>query len=93
MLVVPQAGGDAAGFAPKLEARVKEAFPTASTAPLVNMILGANATITAKSPDDLLSFAGSGLPELVSDIIAKLMGAAIRRDPRDRLREAPGDDW
>jgi hypothetical protein len=89
VLVVPQASGDAARFAPQLEGRVREAFPTAS---LVNAIRGANATIAAKSPNDLLSFATNGLAELVSDIIAQLMGAAIRR-PRDALDGAPGDDW
>ena len=73
---------------PQLEGRVREAFPTAS---LVSAIRGANATIAAKSPNDLLSFATNGLAELVSDIIAQLMGAAIRR-PRDALDGAPGDD-
>jgi hypothetical protein len=59
---------------------------------LVNAICRANATIAGMSPDELLGFAGSGLPELVGDVIAQLMGAAIRR-PRDALDGAPGSDW
>lgn len=89
VLIVPQAGGDAASFAPELETQVKLAFPDA---PLVDEICRANAIIAEKSPDDLLAFARAGLPELVGDVIAQLMGAAIRR-PRDALDGAPGSDW
>jgi len=89
VLIVPQAGGDAALFAPELETQVKLAFPDAR---LVDKICRANAIIAEMSPDDLLGFAATGLPELVGDVIAQLMGAAIRR-PRDAFDGAPGSDW
>jgi hypothetical protein len=89
VLIVPQAGGDAARFAPELATHVKQAFCDAS---LADMICRANATIAGMSPGELLGFATAGLPELVGDVIAHLMGAAIRR-PRDALDQAPGSDW
>jgi hypothetical protein len=89
VLIVPQAGGDAAQFAPELEGHVRQAFPDA---PLANAICRANATIAGMSLDDLLGFAATGLPELAGDIVAQLMGAAFKR-PRDALDGAPGDDW
>jgi hypothetical protein len=89
VLIVPQAGGDAAGFAGELEASVRRAFTDASMA---DAICQANATIAKLSPSDLLTFAATDFPKMVGDLIARLMGAAMRR-PRDALEGAPGSDW
>ncbi len=89
VLIVPQAGGDAARFAPELEAHVRQAFMDASFA---DAICQANAKVAGLSPEELLGFAVIGFPELIGDLIARLMGAAIKR-PRDALEGAPGNDW
>ena len=89
VLVVPQAGGDAADFVPLLAGHIKQAFNETSLADAVRQ---ANERIAGLSPSALPGFADTDLPELVGDVIAKLMGAGIRRS-RDAIDGAPGNDW
>jgi phosphoglycolate phosphatase-like HAD superfamily hydrolase len=89
VLIVPQAGGDAASFVPELERYVRAAFADTS---LAEAICTANAKIAAVSRDELLGFAVTGFPDLVNDLVARLMGAAMNR-PRDALVGGPGSDW
>ncbi len=89
VLIVPQAGGDAASFVPELEKYVRAAFADTS---LAEAICTANAKIAAVSRDELLGFAVTEFPDLVNDLVARLMGAAMNR-PRDALVGGPGSDW
>ena len=89
VLIFPQAGGDAAGFAPELVSQARNAFVDASMADALSK---ANAKIAAVPVEDLPGFMESDLPILAAELIAQMMGAAIKR-ARDFIDRGPGSDW
>jgi predicted polyphosphate/ATP-dependent NAD kinase len=89
VLIIPQAGGDASGFAPELASHARNAFVDASMA---DAICEANAKIASVPAEDLTGFMENDLPILAGDLVAQMMGAATKR-ARDYIDRGPGSDW
>ncbi len=89
VLIFPQAGGDAACFAPELAAHVRGAFADKAMA---DAVCKANARIAAVPGEDLAGFMENELPDLTTDLIAQMMGTQTNR-PRDAIDQGPGSDW